>query len=838
MRNVRVGNWKAIAFWVGLAAVMPLWSEPVFAQVKTIEELPPVSFSAKELLAQERENSSLTQVTGVKLNPTERGLQIVLVTPSGQKLQPSISPVENNLAIDIPNAVLALPDRQEFTATNPTAEIAQVTVKPLNASSIRVTITGSKQAPNAEVVPSEQDLVLNVTSQATAQTEEPELEIVVTGEQEGYAVTNSSVGTRTDTPLRDIPQSIQVIPQQVLEDQGANDLDDALRNVSGTSNSQYELPNIRGFYSGRSILSDGIRRLNSARYDVNLGNVEQIEVLKGPSSVLYGSGEPGGTINLTTKQPQSNPNYEIEGTIGNFNYYQGNLDLTGPLNDNKTILYRLNIAYEDAGSFIDSVDSQEFAIFPVLSFQLGERTKLTLEGSYEDRSIPDVEGLPTVGTIFPNPLGEVPDSRFLGEPDNNVEYTAVNVGYLLDHKFSENWSLRNRFRAFFFDLEQRGIGPLELAEDNRTVIRSARDNKEYTQTYTLQTDVLGKFQTGIIQHDLLLGLELQRNIEDSSLKFPPDVPSIDLFEPEYLSSSNFDDYFDRFEPDTDELITSDTIGVYAQDLLSIGDRVKILLGGRFDGFSNKSEDNLADTSETFEDSAFSPRVGLVYQPIESVSLYGSWTSSFVPEFDTDREGNPFVPVTGDQFEVGVKAESLDGKFRATLAAYQITRQNALITDPVDPDFSIQTGESRVRGIEFDLSGELLPGLNVIASYAHTDAKITEDTTGLEGNEFEGIPRHSGSLWAVYEIQQGGLQGLGLGAGVFVVGDRQGDSENTFEVPSYGRTDALLYYRRDNWQVQLNFENLFNVDYFVSASGRANVYPGAPFTVRGKVAVEF
>ncbi len=223
-------------------------------------------------------------------------------------------------------------------------------------------------------------------------------------------------------------------------------------------------------------------------------------------------------------------------------------------------------------------------------------------------------------------------------------------------------------------------------------------------------------------------------------------------------------------------------------------------------------------------------------PGTAYSIFAGGLLGFVPEFDTDAEGNPFEPIKGNQLEVGVKSEFLDGRASATLAAYQINRRNDLVTDPDNPEFSIQLGERRSRGIEFDLTGEVLPGLNLIATYGFTDAEITEDPD-FEGNRVDGVARHTGSIWTVYEVQDGGFQGLGIGAGVVIEGDKPGDLENTFDVPAYARTDALLYYRQENWQAQLNFQNLFDTDYFTPYFGR-NVSPGAPFTVRGQLSVEF
>jgi iron complex outermembrane recepter protein len=562
---------------------------------------------------------------------------------------------------ELPNAVLK--PRKIFQADNPVAEISQVTVTQQPENRLEVRVIGETGAPTAKINTTSNGLAIAVTPDAKA-----EMEIVVTGEQESYAVPNASVGTRTDAPLRDIPQSIQVVPRQVIEDQGATEVDEVLRNVSGISQVD-GLFSIRGFDATDNFFSDGARVEGSfRRTNLNLSNIEQVEVLKGPASVLYGNGEPGGTINFVTEQPLKEPAYAITGTIGNFDFYRSTIDLTGPLNDDKTILYRLNLAYENSDSFVDFVENEQFFVAPVLSFQLGKKTTLAFEGTYENISAIERQPLPTVGTVLPNPLGEVPRSRFLGEPDNRYNLWEGSVGYRLNHQFSDRWSLRNRFIASFSTFEDRSVGAnggLEALEaDNRTVLRFANNNKADNESYILQTDVNGEFQSGTINHDLLLGVELQRNVYTRRF-VNADAPPIDLFEPEYGNFSIPDESERNYE-----VSTTDIIGIYAQDLLAIGEQVKVLLGGRFDWYSDNFEDRIEDFSENTEVNAFSPRIGLVYQPIEPVSLYASWSRSFVPQFGADLAGDRFEPTRGEQFEVGVKTEFLDNRLTATL--YQFT----------------------------------------------------------------------------------------------------------------------------------------------------------------------
>lgn len=799
---------------------------------------------------------SPVRVTGVKIEPNSSGLKVLLETDR-QTLAIPVTRVEGNVLIaDIVNATVS----EAFEQANPVAGIARVSVTGLPGNQVRVAITGTAAAPTAQVSSTATGLTLTA-SIATAQTTDAEEEmggeeeeLVVTGQQEGgYVAPNSTVGTRTDAPIRDIPQSIQVVPQQVIEDQGETSFQDALRNVSGISQGGFKNFAIRGFLANENILRNGSRTDRGGAFDVQggstdnlfLDDVEQIEVLKGPASVLYGSGQPGGTINITTKQPAKEASYTLRNRIGNFNFYRPSIDFTGPLNADKSITYRLNAFYENAESFVDFVRNEAFAFSPVLRFEIGKNTTLTLEGSYRQENGFPRPFLPTRGTALPNPFGEIPSSRYLGEPNfDRRKFEEYSIGYRLEHKFSDRWSIKNNFNyGFLSEKTQEVVG---TATDTQIIDREFIRGRRIQENYNFQVDILGEVETGWIKHNLLFGAEYTRGTGTQIDRFVLVPESLDIFQPIY---GNIPDRLGRFQPGFQARDTNTTVGIYAQNLISFGKKVKLLVGGRYDWNSLNGEDFV--TGEIFKEGpvgAFSPRVGIVYQPIEPVSLYANFSRSFIPTFGLDRLGNPFTPVIGEQFEAGVKGELFNGKMSATLAAYQITRRNDLIPDPEDPEnFEIQVGQIRSRGIEFDLSGEPLPGLRLIATYALTDSKITEDTRPeFIGERTINVPLHSGSLWAVYEIQKGSLRGLGFGSGVFVVGERVGnfpgatgaEGDDRFKLAPYARVDALLYYRRKNWKVQLNIENLFNTNYVQSAFGNNFVSVGEPFTIRGQFSYTF
>ncbi|MBE9168793.1 TonB-dependent siderophore receptor [Pleurocapsales cyanobacterium LEGE 06147] len=799
------------------------------------------STSAKDLLAQE--TTSIVRVTGVRLNETPSSLQVILETPGGGRLQPLIFPDNKTLIIDLLDAVLALPESEEFRQTNPAEGISEVTVRPLDATSIRITITGEQVVPTAEVVPSRQNLVLSVEpSTETPQTPQAdeEIEVIATGEGEAsYFVPDATTATKTDTPLRDIPQSIQVIPEQVWRDRRVIRVGDVLQNVSGAHDRGgyqgfSENFEIRGFPA--NTFRDGIRVDGYISY-LETANLERIEVLKGPASVLFGDAEPGGLVNLVSKRPLENPFYSVEANIGSYGTYRGTLDFSGPLDPNRTALYRFISFYENAGSFRDFVTNERLFLAPTLTFALTPRTALTLDLTWTDETRTADDGIPAIG----NRPANLPRNRFLGEPFQNIESDVVNLGYFLEHQFSDRWSINNLFRAQWVNLKR--YYPLfdSLDEETGELSRLSYFSERQDNAFSSQTNVIGRFSTGAINHQLLLGFEYTKITEDGTFGDFEPYPSINIFDPVYARLRYPKSEIENFFRD-DNL---DKYGFYLQDQIELLPNLKLLAGGRFDIFrQTRTTQDLGEERQEFEqsDRRFSPRIGLVYQPIEPISLYASYTTSFAPSFGTSRNvgGEPFEPETGRQFEVGVKTE-LNQNLSTTLALYDLRKQNIVVDDPAspDPDASIQVGEQASRGVELDITGEILPGWNVIAAYAYTDAFISKDTTGLEGQRRDNVPENLASLWTTYEIQKGRLQGLGFGLGVYFVGDRFGDIDNSFVLPSYVRTDAALFYRRNNWRAGLNIRNLFDKTYFTgSDGGRTSINIGQPFTVIGSFAIEF
>jgi iron complex outermembrane recepter protein len=817
-----------------------------------------------------KQGGGVVQVTGVKANPTSKGVEIILQTTKGQALQLVNRSSGNSFIAEIPNAQLRLPSGEGFTfrSEKPIAGVTEITVTNFDAKTIRVTVKGEAGAPIVELFDSPNEgLIFGVAStapteqQGQPQTQQPSasqpenqtqpqrpsasgdepIELVVTGEQDGYNSSVSTTGTKVDTNQRDIPQAIQVVPRQVIQDQQITRVGDAVRNVSGVqvqaggSRSTFDRFYFRGFSNvNDGVLRNGLRDRIGSRVPSETANLERIEVLKGPGSVLYGQGILGGAVNLITKQPRQDPYYSIEGTFGNFDFYRGAVDLSGPLTSDKTLLYRLNASVESSGTFIDFFDTQRYFIAPVLSWQIGKNTKLTLEAEYLDSQLQDDNGLPAVGTVLPNPNGKIPLNRNINEPDDKDNRTALRVGYNFEHRFSENWQIRNAFQSTFSKVDQVQTFVSALEADNRTLNRDYYDNRQSfsNDVYTMDTYIVGKFKTGSIQHQLVTGFDLFKQIDATTDAVDRSQDSLDLFNPVYGRPLGAVTSRSQFE------YNYEALGVYIQDQITFADNLKLLLGGRFDLVNQKREDFVAATTTFQQDEAFTPRVGIVYQPIPPISLYASYGRAFQQNYGTTFDNTLFTPERGTQYEVGVKAD-LSDKVSATLAFYDLTRSNVIVPNPNNRRFSILTGEQRSRGVELDVAGEILPGWNVIAAYAYTDAIVTKDTRPqLVDNQLNNIPQHSFSLWTTYTLQKGALQGLGFGLGLFYVGDRQGDLANTFELPNYLRTDAALFYKRNNFRAAVNIKNLFDITYFESANSNLRVYPGAPLTVQGTIGWEF
>lgn len=652
--------------------------------------------------------------------------------------------------------------------------------------------------------------------------------------EQGYRSTIAPTANKSPTPAKETPFSIQTVTRELIEDRGVTTLGEAIRTVPGVTNqvgfgALNDRFRLRGFAT-ESNLKNGIRRSSFASVD-ELVNIEQIEVLKGPASALYGRFEPGGVVNLVTKKPQHEQRTQVDVSAGRYDFYRTTLDSTGPLGE--TLDYRLTAAWQDNGSFRDFVNNESKFFSPVLTWQLAPQTSLTFEFEYA-RKVADMDR-----GFGNNPRYlDAPIKRNFAEPDTRNSAISKLASVTLDHALTDDWDLHAAIQAsdsrlqtswYAYGFVNGGIGG---SEDNPTVSRRPQLNHDRQIDATALAEISRSFRTGPINHRLLFGAEYSRDWWDYD-SAAGTSSTIDFNNPVYGTPPS------PLSPTGEGRFINDSWALYTQDELSFGSREqwRLLLGGRFDQIDASAIDDYYGLSEpsTATFNAFSPRVGITWTPVEALSLYASWSRSMRTELNNGiLEGGQLAkPVKGEQFEVGTKLSLLNGRFTPTLAVFDIRRRDGLVADPNDPTFtySIQVGEQRSKGWELDLPFVVTDRWRLLASYTQLDTTISKDSDGgMQGNRLANAPQRNASLWSTYDLP--GVSGLSIGMGANYVGERQANNSNTFTLPSYTRWDSNVTYRFGQalrYRVQLNVQNLFDKRYYDSGGSFVPMYPGAPRT---------
>jgi iron complex outermembrane receptor protein len=609
--------------------------------VPEVGNLSPVSTQAADLMVQDTStNDRVVEVTEVNVQSTATGIEIQLAVPATDSLPSSTQVEGNTLITKIENAVLALPGGQPFRQQNPATGITEVTVSQIQPTQIQVRVTGVEAAPVVSLSTGTEGVVLTATPGVR---EEEETEITVTAEkvEEGYRVPNASTATKTDTPIRDIPQSIQVIPKEVIEDQQVTKLEEALRNVSGitfggSSEGAGISLGLRGF-SDTPILLDGFRQfgLVGLQGTQETANLEGVEVLKGPASILYGEIQPGGVVNLVSKQPLDTPFYGAELQVGSRALFRPRIDFAGPLTKDGDLLYRLNAVFSREDSFRDfDTSSRRVFIAPTLAWKISDRTDLTLQLEYLDYKQPFDTGRVANG----DQVLDIPRNRIINEPGDFVTGKILSIGYNFEHRFSDNWKIRNSFRYLSRDIFEEFAFPFDFDPTTGIATRNFGGFDINVDSYSLQTNVVGKFNTGSVKHTLLAGVDLNQTTDDTFAAFDLFNPlPLDVFNPVYGTQPrpNFRD----LPAFVNRKITERRLGIFLQDQVEILDHLKLLAGLRYDIIELKTESaaNAFDpvgftASQT--DTALTPRLGIVYQPIDAISLYASYSRSFNPSTES------------------------------------------------------------------------------------------------------------------------------------------------------------------------------------------------------------
>ncbi|WP_434151347.1 TonB-dependent siderophore receptor [Methylocaldum gracile subsp. desertum] len=673
----------------------------------------------------------------------------------------------------------------------------------------------------------------------------------------------------------DTPVSVQVVPRAVMQDQQTTRIKDALENVSGvrpqTSLGRGHGFLIRGFRNQRvfrnGLVAGGISIGEAPEFDT--ANLQSVEVLKGPAAILFGRIEPGGMINVVTKRPEDTPHYSLEQRFGSYDFYRTEWDATGAITEDRSWSYRFAGAYQNNESFRDFNFNDRILVQPSVTWRPTDATEMTLEVEALYQEYQADRGLFAIGDR-PAPI---PISRSFIDPDDPIDtLSRVNLGFTLSHAFNETWTLRNRFLASFNEDDNFSVKPanaftvqqfLDPGTGNRTYLRNIFSQAAESETYTTNLDLTGNLELWGTRHQTLVGFDFLRSTGTYLTRgnFLSPVPGleIDIYNPVYGIDRSF--YANALATPfpagrNHSYFRDEWYGVYFQDHITLWDKLHILGGGRYDwattgrGLGDSFSAAEADLPSR-EDEAFSPRVGILYQPWYWLSVYGNWTTSFGANNAITGSGATVDPEIGEQFEAGLKTELFDQRLTTTLAYYHLTKENILTRDfsSPDPNAVAPIGEARSQGIELDVSGQITDELSLIGSYAFTDARITKDNEGRQGNRMNNVPEHAGSLWLKYDIRRyEPLNGLSFGAGVFIAGQREGDDANTFVLPGYVRLDAFAAYRYRlgdaNLIAQFNIRNLLDKTYyestdpFQSAPPRVGIYPGAPLMAMGSIRLEF
>jgi len=734
---------------------------------------------------------------------------------------------------------------------------------------------------------------LNVSLQEEAQ-QLQEVEII--GRRESsYKNTSSFSGTKTATAIRDIPQTINYVTKEVILDQGASTVNDVVKNVSGVS--QYTTYNdfsIRGFRTtgnrNSGNLLNGMRAQTSLWSASSLANIERVEVIKGPAAALFGNAAPGGIINRVTKKPLLQRLHTVSVNTGSWGTLKTYGDFTGPLNESKSLLYRLNLGYETTDGYRDLQGRNTLTIAPSFSFIPNEKTRFNVDITYYR-----LDGKVDRGqTIFGDAdLYSVPITRSLSATNDFLRETQMNISLGLTHKITDNLSfnstylnssysedLREHNQANSYYMQQQGKAN---TGDPTKILMQALLRQRTFRNNSFNNYFNYNFITGLVKHTLLVGYDyFQVELLPGASQLTAggyllkNGKTTTTFNPARLNTYVVDAnnnpvtnvaVFDLNKPTTGNVMketgkyifasgnTKPTLqtshGVYLQEQLEVS-IVKLLLGLRkefFMDYINYKENN----EEKIEQQALIPRVGLVITANDNINFYSTWMKGFEPQTaaiqsDPDRYGGPFDPVYSELYEMGVKTDWFNNRLSATASVFKIIQQNSLYDAfPAvigKPDLKMQIGEEESNGFEFDLAGEITPNWSILANYAYIDARITKTASNSE-KDFDmqrpSTPRHSGNIWTKYIITEGPLKHLGFGAGYNFVTERYGQvgrRTNTTVYPGYGLVNAVLYYKINQIQLQLNLNNVLNQTHWVGGYDKLRSFPGAPRNINASVTYKF
>ena len=660
--------------------------------------------------------------------------------------------------------------------------------------------------------------------------------------ERGYVADSQVTATKSNIPLIETPQSITVITRRRMEAQEVNTMAEALRYTAGVQAETFGFEprftwlRFRGFDSTTNgLFKDGLQLRNpgfAIGYSLEPYGAEQIDILRGPASFLYGQGSPGGLLNYISKRPTTASIRELQFLVGNFARYEGRMDFGGRLTDGDTVSYRLTGLFRESGTQIDHVPNDRVYIAPAVTWRITDNTQVTFFANYQKDALGSSQALPAEGTLRPNPNGHISLRRFTGQPGvDRYDRVESSFGYELRHQLAADWNFVQKLRYNQTDVDDLTVFSSGLDADRRTVLRGVFGSFGKLNALAADSQIQGVLTTGPFQHRIVGGVDFQRIGLHSRQTFGT-ASSIDIFNP-----SDFGAPF--LSPPTflDQQTTQFQTGVYVQDQVRLMDHWLLTVGGRHDWSSNKVRNNLTGITSEQDDQKATGRAALTYVFDMGLAPYISWSTFFLPSLGRNVSGQPFTPETGRQYELGIKYQPPGTRSLFTAALFDLTRENYVQTDP-GSFLSVQRGKARSRGVELEGLMSFRSGVDVIANYTLLDNEVLETVdTSEKGKRLTQTPAQFASVWAKYTVPNGLFKGLGVGGGARYTGSTYSDIANTFKVPGFVLGDATIDYVWRNYRIAVNIKNMFNQDNFGCFERGATNFcsPGERRTVVGTIA---
>lgn len=660
-----------------------------------------------------------------------------------------------------------------------------------------------------------------------------------TGKVDGFVAKRATTASKSDMPLTEVPRAVSVVTEDEMRNRAADDLTEVFQYTAGINGDSYGgnslsrvYSNVRGFLTYQYL--DGLK-LHDSNWGIEPFGLERAELFKGPGSSLYGQGSPGGIINMISKRPTPTARGEFAVQGGSFNRLQGAADFAGPIGRSGKLAYRVTALTRDAETRIKYSQDDRYYIAPALTWLPAERTEVTLLGSFQsDPDLTVFQYLPRVGTLTPSPYGFIPRDTFTGEPGyDDVSIERKQIGYLLRHEFTDAIAFSQGVRYTDIDITANYLQAGALASDQRTVSRTRVRSGYDIEIFQLDNQLHFAFDTGRVTHAVVAGIDYA-TIPTVQVSGSAAGPTLDLYQPVYGSSVALPAITTDRDQDFEQL------GFYAQDQLKVG-FVSLLVGLRHDDASSETTTfnpvtGVVSPRVNQDDEATTGQAGVALNFANGIAPYANYAKSFQPTSGSDFFGNPFVPTTGKQVELGVKYRPTGFNALLSAAVFDLVQQNVRTNDLVHAGYSIQTGEITSKGFEFEAKASVAQALNVSAAYTYLDNKVTRSTTANLNKRPQGRPLHQASLWADYALPV--VPGMVVGGGVRYVGASFGDSTNTFEVPAYTLVDVLLRYdfssmssRLDGWNLSANASNVTDKRYVVNCDAATQCFYGQGRTVK-------